>query len=105
MLNRRHTLTALATSAFGAAPWTLAQEPYPNRAIRVIVPQPPGGGFDFVARVLADKLALVFKSGVVVENRTGSGTLVGTELAAKAAPDGYTLLMGSVSNLVLNAGL
>jgi len=54
---------------------------------------------------LADKLALVFKSGVVVENRTGSGTLVGTELAAKAAPDGYTLLMGSVSNLVLNAGL
>jgi tripartite-type tricarboxylate transporter receptor subunit TctC len=53
----------------------------------------------------SDKLALVFKSGVVVENRTGSGTLVGTELAAKAAPDGYTLLMGSVSNLVLNAGL
>ncbi len=105
MLNRRHTLTALGASAFGVTPWTLAQEPYPNKAIRVIVPQPPGGGFDFVARVLADKLALVFKSGVVVENRTGSGTLVGTELAAKAAPDGYTLLMGSVSNLVLNAGL
>jgi len=47
----------------------------------------------------------VFKNGVVVENKTGSGTLVGTELAAKSEPDGYTLLMGSVSNLVLNAGL
>ena len=105
MLNRRHTLTALGASVLGHSPLSWAQEPYPNKAIRVIVPQPPGGGFDFVARVLADKLALVFKSGVVVENRTGSGTLVGTELAAKAAPDGYTLLMGSVSNLVLNAGL
>ena len=82
-----------------------AQEGFPNRAIRVIVPQPPGGGFDFVARTLADKLGQSFKSGVVVENRTGSGTLVGTDLAAKAAPDGYTVLTGSVSNMVLNVGL
>jgi tripartite-type tricarboxylate transporter receptor subunit TctC len=90
----------------GALPLrVLAQDAYPNRAIRVIVPQPPGGGFDFVARVLADKLGQTFKPGVVVENRTGSGTLVGTDLAAKATADGYTLLMGSVSNLVLNAGL
>jgi tripartite-type tricarboxylate transporter receptor subunit TctC len=82
-----------------------AQEGFPNRAVRVIVPQPPGGGFDFVARTLADKLGQSFKSGVVVENRTGSGTLVGTDLAAKAAPDGYTVLTGSVSNMVLNVGL
>jgi len=87
------------------APTLWAQDAYPNRAIRVIVPQPPGGGFDFVARAIADKLSGVFKNGVVVENKTGSGTLVGTELAAKSEPDGYTLLMGSVSNLVLNAGL
>ena len=78
---------------------------FPSRAVRVVVPQPAGGGFDFVARVLADKLAQRFPNGVVVENRTGSGTLVGTDLAAKAPADGYTLLLGSVSNMVLNAGL
>ena len=82
-----------------------AQDAFPQRAIRVIVPQPPGGGFDLVARTLADKLGHSFKNGVVVENRTGSGTLVGTDLAAKAAPDGYTVLTGSVSNMVLNVGL
>lgn len=82
-----------------------AQDAYPNRALKVIVPQPPGGGFDFVARVLAEKLAVQLKQPVVVDNRPGSGTLVGTEAAAKAAPDGYTLLTGSVSNLALNPGL
>lgn len=103
---RRTHLKLLGSLLAGALPLrVLAQDAYPNRAIRVIVPQPPGGGFDFVARVLADKLGQVFKPGVVVENRTGSGTLVGTDLAAKAPADGYTLLMGSVSNLVLNAGL
>ena len=81
------------------------QEGYPNRPLKVIVPQPPGGGFDFVARTLADKLSVVLKQPVVVENRTGSGTLVGTDMAAKAAPDGYTLLTGSVSNMALNPGL
>ena len=104
--SRRTHLKLLGTLLAGALPLrVLAQDAYPNRAIRVIVPQPPGGGFDFVARVLADKLGQTFKPGVVVENRTGSGTLVGTDLAAKAPADGYTLLMGSVSNLVLNAGL
>jgi len=107
MQNFRRTqlkfLLAMLSGASSTVSW--GQDAYPIKPIRVIVPQPPGGGFDFVARVLADKLAQTFKLGVVVENRTGSGTLVGTDLAAKAAPDGYTLLMGSVSNLVLNAGL
>ena len=82
-----------------------AQAAYPDRALRIIVPQPPGGGFDFVSRVLAERLAKQLGQGVVVENRPGSGTLVGTDLAAKAAPDGYTLLTGSISNLALNMGL
>ena len=94
----------MAALAFGALALH-AQEAFPNRPLKVIVPQPPGGGFDFVARVLADKLAVQLKQPVVVENRTGSGTLVGTDAAAKAAPDGYTLLTGSVSNLALNPGL
>jgi len=105
MLNKRQCLGLLGALSLSHAPTLWAQDAYPNRAIRVIVPQPPGGGFDFVARAIADKLSGVFKNGVVVENKTGSGTLVGTELAAKSEPDGYTLLMGSVSNLVLNAGV
>jgi tripartite-type tricarboxylate transporter receptor subunit TctC len=94
--------SALALCGAGQA-W--AQASYPDKALRVIVPQPPGGGFDFVTRVLAERLGKLLGQSVVVENRPGSGTLVGTELAAKAAPDGYTLLTGSVSNLALNMGL
>ena len=108
-LNFKNALRALCLAAAGlvaglALP-SHAQEPYPNRALKVIVPQPPGGGFDFVARLLAERLATQLKQPVVVENRPGSGTLVGTDAAAKAAPDGYTLLTGSVSNLALNPGL
>ncbi len=97
--------TVLVTLAGTGAGQTFAQSAYPTKPLRLIVPQPPGGGFDFVARILADKLGKALGQPVVVENRTGSGTLVGTDLAAKAAPDGYTLLTGSVSNLALNMGL
>ena len=91
--------------ALPVASAVLAQDAFPQRPLKVIVPQPPGGGFDFVARVLAEKLSLSLKQPVVVENRTGSGTLVGTDAAAKSPADGYTLLTGSVSNLALNPGL
>ena len=99
---RRVALTALAAASAGQS---FAQAGYPIKPIRLIVPQPPGGGFDFVARILADRLGKVLGQPVVVENRTGSGTLVGTDFAAKAEPDGYTLLTGSISNLALNMGL
>ena len=105
-LSRRALLAAVPAAALGAmAPAAWAQSGFPNRALRVIVPQPPGGGFDFVARALGERLAKRLGQPVVVENRTGSGTLIGTDAAAKAAPDGYTLLTGSVSNMVLNMGL
>lgn len=94
---------ALALPALAPAAW--GQGAYPNRPLRVIVPQPPGGGFDMVARALGERLARQLGQSVVVENRPGSGTLVGTEAAAKAEPDGYNLLMGSVSNIALNMGL
>ncbi len=97
---------ALGLLVLATASWVVsAQDTFPSRPLKVIVPQPPGGGFDFVGRVLAEKLATQLKQAVVVENRTGSGTLVGTDAAAKAPPDGYTLLTGSVSNLALNPGL
>ena len=94
---------ALSTVA-GAAP-AQAQDAYPSRVVKVIVPQPPGGGFDFVGRLLADRMGKQLGQTFVVENRPGSGTLVGTDAVAKSTPDGYTLLVGSVSNIALNPGL
>lgn len=95
---------ALATMAVWTAP-SQAQQAYPDRPIKLIVPQPPGGGFDTVARILADRLGPALGQAVVVENRTGAGTLVGTEAAAKSPADGYTLLLGALSNIALNPGL
>jgi len=102
ILDRRGLLAAaLATAA--SASW--AQGAYPAKPLRLVVPQPPGGGFDFVGRLLADRLGKALGQPVVVENRPGSGTVLGTDLVAKAEPDGYTLLVGSISNLALNMGM
>jgi tripartite-type tricarboxylate transporter receptor subunit TctC len=101
----RATALAFAACVIALHSATAAAQDFPNRAVRVIVPQPPGGGFDFVARVVAEKLSEGLAQPVVVENRTGAGTLVGTEAVAKALPDGYTLLLGGLPNLGLNAGL
>ena len=89
----------LAFSTFAAA------QGYPNRPLRVIVPQPPGGGFDMVARTLAEPLATLLGQPVLVENRPGGGTVVGTDVVAKGDADGYTILLGASANLVLSAGL
>ena len=95
---------ALAAGLVVAALGAQAQT-FPTRPLRVIVPQPPGGGFDLVARTLADPLAVQLGQPVIVENRPGGGTIVGTDMVAKAEPDGYTLLLGASANLVLSAGL
>jgi tripartite-type tricarboxylate transporter receptor subunit TctC len=94
--SRRSILRSLVMLAL-VLTWStpvLAQA-YPQRNIKIIVPQPPGGGFDTVARVLADRLSPLLGQPVGVENRPGAGTLIGTEAAAKASPDGYTLLLGA----------
>jgi tripartite-type tricarboxylate transporter receptor subunit TctC len=82
-----------------------AAQPFPSRVVRVVVPQPPGGGFDAVARTLSEPFAALLGQPVIVENRPGGGTFVGTEAVAKAEPDGYTLLLGASANLALNPGL
>src|SRR5256885_6020582 len=84
---------ALVVLALVAA-CALAQE-YPTRAVRIIVPYPPGGVTDIAARVVAQKLAERWGQPVVAENRPGAGAIVGVEAAAHSAPDGYTLLMVS----------
>lgn len=76
---------------FGTAA-AIAADNYPSRPIRVIVPQSAGGSTDVAARVLTDRLSEALKQNIVVDNRPGAGSLNGTEAAAKAAPDGYTLL-------------
>jgi len=73
--------------------------------VRVVVPQPPGGGFDAVARTVSEPFAALLGQPVIVENRPGGGTFVGTETVAKADADGYTLLLGASANLTLNPGL
>jgi tripartite-type tricarboxylate transporter receptor subunit TctC len=98
---RRAIASVLVMVLCGAA---LAQE-YPARLVRVIVPSAPGGGFDLVGRVLAQKLNEQTGQPFVVENRPGAGTLVGSQLVARAVPDGYTLLVGGLSNIALNMGL
>ena len=72
-------------------------QPYPNKAIRFIVPYAPGGSVDIVSRVIAPKLAESFGQQVVVDNRPGAGAIIGTNLLAKSAPDGYTILMADIA--------
>jgi tripartite-type tricarboxylate transporter receptor subunit TctC len=78
---------------------------FPVRPIKVVVPQPPGGGFDTVARALAEPFGARLGQPIVVENRPGGGTIIGTEAVAKADADGYTLLLGASANIVLTPGL
>jgi tripartite-type tricarboxylate transporter receptor subunit TctC len=86
-----------------AAP-SKAEHSYPIRQIRFIVPYPPGGGNDTVGRIVARQLQDALKQRVLVENRGGGGGIFGTDLAAKAAPDGYTMLINNIS-LAVNATL
>jgi tripartite-type tricarboxylate transporter receptor subunit TctC len=98
-------LKAALAAAFACAALAAQAQTFPTRALHVIVPQPPGGGFDLVARALADPLAAELRQPVIVENRPGGGTIVGTDAVAKADADGYTVLLGASANLVLSAGL
>ncbi len=92
-----------STLLLGIAGWAQAQ--YPNKPIRFIVPWPPGGGADTVGRPIAQKLSEALGQPVVVENIPGAGGSVGAGTAARAAPDGYTVLMNYVSDAAINATL
>src|SRR6266581_2732391 len=105
-------IAALCLAGLAAAGDTLAQNPstssaqvYPARPVRMIVPFPPGGSNDILGRTLALKLAEALKQQVIVENRGGAGGSIGAEAAAKSPADGYTVLIGHIGTLAVNAGL
>src|SRR5579864_7829532 len=86
------------TLPLSAAP--AAADDYPTRSIRLIIPFPPGGSNDVVGRIIANQLGEKLGKQVFVDNRAGAGGVVGSDLAAKAAPDGYTLLIVSIAHAV-----
>ena len=96
--------TALVPLALGVA-MAQAQTGYPDRPVKIIVPIGAGGSYDLVGRYLADVLSKRTGQAFFVENKPGAGTVVGTQAAAQSEPDGYTLLVGGLSNMAFNSAL
>jgi tripartite-type tricarboxylate transporter receptor subunit TctC len=94
---------ALAIACAGAA--TVLAQGYPTKTVRLIVPFPAGGGSDIVGRIVAARLTEQMKQQVIVDNRGGAGGSIGTEAAARSAPDGYTLVLASTSEIAVNPAL
>ncbi len=97
MATKRTLLVACATlaAALAAAP-APAQDRYPSKPIKIIAPVQPGGGVDLVARTIAERLGKALGQSVIVDNQSGGGGIVGSQATARAAPDGYTLMVGYV---------
>jgi tripartite-type tricarboxylate transporter receptor subunit TctC len=83
------------------APVVMAQQAYPNKPVRIIVPYPPGGTADIIGRTIAEKLGVIWGQSVIVENRAGAGGTIGVDAVAKAAPDGYTMVLGVTGPLTI----
>ncbi len=96
---------AVAAAGFGGLPLPAAAQDYPNKPIKLIVPYPPGGATDVIGRVMAQKLSVALAQQVVVDNRGGAAGSIGAAAVARAAPDGYTLLMGALTSHSINAVL
>ena len=104
-LTRRTSLVALATALGACTPLAFAQDKWPSKPITYIVPFPAGGTTDVLARLIGQKLGVALGTTIVVDNKGGAGGSVGSEMAARAAPDGYTLLGGTISSHAINVSL
>ena len=98
----KYGLAAAAVALLAITP--VAAQNYPVKTVRLIVPFPPGGSTETLARMLSVKLAEIWGQQIIIDNRPGAGGIIGTELGAKAVPDGYTLLMGSGAPLTIIPG-
>jgi tripartite-type tricarboxylate transporter receptor subunit TctC len=96
-------LAIMVAAALGAP--AAAQDAYPNKTVTLVVPYPPGGGVDVLARVVAEKLSTSLGHQVVVDNRVGGSGLVGTRAMIRSAPDGYTLFLGHTGSISINPSL
>ncbi len=105
MLSRCWVGLLALTSVVVLQPQPLSAQAYPNRTITLVVPFPPGGGNDAMARIIADKLSTALGQQFVIDNRGGAGGVIGSRAVAKAAPDGYTLLLGHTGSMGINPSL
>jgi tripartite-type tricarboxylate transporter receptor subunit TctC len=101
----RHVSVFAIALVAGLVSSALSAQEFPTRPVTIIVPQPPGGGTDIISRVVGQQLSVQLGQPVVIENRAGAGTVVGTAAAAHSAADGYTLLAGLTANMAVNPSL
>jgi len=104
-MKRMTTTFVLLATALGAAPAALAADAWPARPIRFIVPFPPGGGTDTVARLIAQPLAERLKQQIIIDNRGGANAIIGTDLGARAPADGYTWVFSLPASISINPTL
>jgi len=98
-------LAVLAATFAAALPGIAEAQTFPTRAMRMVVPFPPGGPNDIIGRLLAQKMGEQMGQSVIIDNRGGAGGIIGTDLVAKAAPDGYTMLFSGTASLSINPSL
>ena len=102
---QRKSLSTLVAMALGLAAFSSSAQTFPSGPVKIIVPFTPGSATDILARVTGERLAPVLGQPVIVENRAGAGGNIGAEAVAKAAPDGYTLLMATTGVMAINNAL
>jgi len=101
--NCRLIVACLISALLG--PTLVSAQAYPNRVVRIVVPGPPGGNSDALARLMASKLTAIWKRQVIVDNRAGASGIIGSELVAKSAPDGYTFMIGHNGTHAINSNI